>query len=299
MKYLVSGSSGLIGTALCDSLSRDGHEVVRLVRGGVSDGERRVAWDPAAGKLDGAEIEGFDGVIHLAGESIATGRWSVAKKARIRDSRVDATMLLAGALANLERKPSVFISGSAIGYYGESGDAVVNEDSSLGAGFLAEVCRDWESATAAATDSGIRVVTLRAGVVLSRNGGALAKMLTPFKLGVGGVVGSGNQYMSWIDLDDEVGAIRHCLGNEACRGAVNAVGPNPVTNRGFTKTLGKVLGRPTVFPMPAFAARLAFGEMADALLLASTRVEPLKLLDTGFRFEHADLEDSLRHLLAR
>jgi hypothetical protein len=242
-------------------------------------------------------LEGFDGVVHLAGENLAEGRWTDEKKRRIRESRTKGTQLLSETLAKLTEKPAVLVSASAVGFYGNRGDEVLNEQSAAGEDFLADVCREWELATLPAAQSGVRVVQLRFGVILSGEGGALKKMLLPFRLGVGGKLGNGKQYLSWIAIDDAVGAIEHALFNDAVRGAVNAVAPEPVTNYEFTKTLGSVLSRPTIFPVPAFAARLAFGEMADATLLASQRVNPLRLKETGYTFKYPKLEDALRHVL--
>lgn len=298
MKIAVSGSSGLVGSALVSFLSAGGHRVSRLVRSKPQPGSADVHWDPAAGSVDAAGLEGLDAVVHLAGENIA-GRWTPEKKARIRDSRVKGTRLLTETLARLKQAPKVLVSASAIGYYGHRGDEALREDSPSGSGFLAEVCREWEAAAQPAAQKGIRVVSLRIGVVLSPAGGALARMLPPFRLGLGGKIGSGRQYMSWIGIDDLAGVIHHAVTNESLRGAVNAVAPRPVTNQEFTKTLGRVLGRPTIFPMPAFAARLAFGEMADELLLASTRVEPARLAVSGYIFRNPDLEGALRHLLGK
>jgi uncharacterized protein (TIGR01777 family) len=299
MNILVSGSTGLVGTALIAALTGSGHEVVRLVRSKSRSASRElIGWDPEANYIDAAGLAGLDAIVHLAGESIASGRWTALKKARIRDSRVRGTQLLCEALAHSATPPPVLVCASAIGFYGDRGDEVLTETSAGGKGFLAEVCRDWEGATEPARQKGIRVVNLRFGVILSAQGGALAKMLTPFKMGVGGVVGSGRQYMSCITIDDVIGAIQHSLGNNSLNGPVNVVDPTSVTNHDFTKTLGKVLGRPTVFPMPAFAARLAFGEMADELLLSSARVVPTKLQTSGFQFRYPDLEASLRHVLA-
>jgi uncharacterized protein (TIGR01777 family) len=257
-----------------------------------------LGWDPAAGSIDKEGLEGHDGVVNLAGENIAE-RWTLAKKARIRESRVKGTRLLADALAGLSQPPKVLVCASALGYYGNRGSEVLREDSGAGSGFLAEVCQEWEAAAEPAKQKGIRVVHLRIGIVLSPAGGALAQMLLPFKMGVGGKVGSGQQYMSWVALDDVVGAIHHTLSTESLGGAANAVAPNPVTNLEFTKTLGRVLGRPTIFPMPAFAARLAFGEMADGLLLSSARLEPAQLTASGYQFRYPHLESALRHLLAK
>jgi uncharacterized protein (TIGR01777 family) len=250
-----------------------------------------------AGTIDASALEGVDAVVHLAGENIAQ-RWTSSQKAKIRDSRIKGTQLLCETLARLSSPPKVLVSASAIGYYGDRGEQILTEDSPLGRGFLAEVCRGWEAATEPARQRGLRVVPLRFGVVLSPAGGALAKMLPPFRLGLGGMVGSGRQYMSWIALDDVVGAIQHAIVTDTLQGPTNAVAPQAVTNQEFTKTLGKALGRPTVFPLPAFAARLMFGEMADELLLASTRVQPAKLLGSGYRFRYPELEDALRHVLA-
>jgi uncharacterized protein (TIGR01777 family) len=299
MKILVTGSSGLIGSALVPVLTAEGHSVTRLVRSKPRPGEAGIYWDPSTETIDTSSLEGFDGVVHLAGENIAAGRWTAEQKARIRDSRVKGTRLLAESLARLARRPAVLLCASAMGYYGSRGEEVLKESSPAGSGFLAEVCREWEAAAEPAARRGIRVVSLRMGVVLSSKGGALATMLLPFRLGVGGRVGDGKQYMSWIAIDDVVGAFSFALRSETLRGPVNVVAPNPVTNAEFTKTLGRVLGRPTVFPMPAFAARLAFGEMADGLLLASARIEPAKLLVTGYAFRFAELEGALRHLLGR
>lgn len=297
LRILVTGAGGLIGSALVPYLTTGGHAVVRLGR--AAGGADAVHWDPAAGTIDRAALEGVDAVVHLAGESVAGGRWTAEKKARIRDSRVDGTRLLADALAGLARPPKVLVSASAIGIYGDRGADVVREDSPPGAGFLADVCRAWEGATAAATARGIRVVHLRLGVVLSAAGGALATMLPPFMLGVGGPVGDGRQFLSWIALDDVLDAILFALTTPTVTGPVNAVAPRPVTNADFATTLGRVLGRPAFVPFPAAAVRLLFGEMGEALLLASTRVEPARLAAAGFSFRHAELEPALRHLLGR
>jgi len=296
MKVLVTGSTGFIGSALVSALTAAGHQVTRLVRKLAGAGE--VRWDPAAGAIDTGGLEGHDAVVHLAGENIA-GRWTAAKKQRIRESRVNGTRLLAEALAKLSRRPRALVCASAIGYYGDRGEEKLREGSPPGKGFLAEACVAWEAAAKPAADAGLRVVHLRIGVVLHPKGGALKQMLLPFKLGLGGVIGSGRQYMSWIALDDLIGIFQHALANDSLRGPANAVAPNPATNREFTKSLGQVLSRPTIFPMPAFAARLAFGEMADELLLASTRVEPARLAASGYSFAYPQLEATLRHLLGR
>jgi hypothetical protein len=255
-----------------------------------------VYWDPAAGKIDAAALEGHDAVVHLAGENISQ-RWTAKQKSKILESRIRSTRLLVEALARLTNPPNVLVSASAIGYYGNRGDEILQEDSAAGIGFLPEVCREWEAATQPAAEAGIRVVNLRFGLILSPGGGALAKMFLPFKMGVGGVLGSGRQYWSWISIDDIIGVIHHALRNESLQGPVNAVSPNPVTNREFTKILGHVLKRPTLFPVPAFTLRLVFGEMADEMLLASARVQPAKLLNSGYDFRYPELEGALRHLL--
>ena len=297
MRILVSGSTGLVGSALFPRLAAAGHKVVRLARARAAPGETAVFWDPAAGTLDATAFEGFDAVIHLAGESIASGRWTHAKKARIRDSRVKGTALLAGTIASLSRPPEALLCASAIGYYGDRGDEMLREDSAPGKDFLGRVCKEWEAASEPAARQGVRVVHHRFGVILSPKGGALAKMLPPFKLGAGGRLGHGRQFMSWIAIDDALGAIEHTLGTKALRGPVNTVSPRAATNAEFTAALARVLRRPAILPMPAFAARLAFGEMADALLLSSLRVEPGRLHASGYRFLYPDLERALRHLL--
>ncbi len=295
MKVLVTGASGLVGSALGPLLAADGHEIVRLVRSAAGAGD--ILWDPDAGALGADALEGFDGVVHLAGENIASGRWNAGKKRRIKESRVRGTRLLAKTLAALKRPPQVLVSASAVGFYGNRGEEELTERSPAGVGFLSEVCREWEAATEDAEGKGIRVVHARLGVVLSARGGALAKMLTPFRLGVGGVLGNGRQYMSWITLDDTAAALGYLLATDKAAGPVNVVSPTPVTNREFTATLGRVLRRPSVFPVPALMARVAFGEMAEALLLASTRVKPDSLLDSGYAFRHGVLEEGLRHVL--
>ena len=296
MKILISGSHGLVGSALGASLKSDGHELFALVRR-APHSESEVEWYPERGSLALSGMEGMDAVVHLAGESIASGRWTDEKKQRIRDSRVKATTVLAEALGNLREPPKTLISASAIGYYGDRGDLILTEASAAGNDFLAGVCVEWENATESAPKKGIRVVKARFGVILSTGGGALAKMLTPFRMGVGGRVGSGRQWMSWIALDDVVGALKFALANDALSGPVNFVAPNPVTNAEFTKTLGKALSRPTLFPIPAFGVRLAFGEMADALLLSSQRVAPERLKQAGYEFEYPDLAGALSNAL--
>jgi hypothetical protein len=299
MKILISGATGLIGSALVPLLTTGGHQVTRLVRSQPNPGTAEILWHPEAGIVDTQRLEGLDAVVHLAGENIAGGRWTAQQKAKIRDSRVRGTQVLCEALAQLAHPPTVLVCASAVGYYGHRGEEVLREESTPGKGFLAEVCRAWEAATAAAEQKGIRVVHLRFGMVLSTNGGALAKMLLPFRWGLGGPLGSGRQYWSWMALDDAIGALHHALVTDTLQGPVNAVAPHPVTNYEFTKVLGRVLKRPTLFPVPAFAARLVFGEMANDLLLASTRVEPTRLLATGYVFRYPELADALRHLLGK
>ncbi|MBN8625336.1 MAG: TIGR01777 family oxidoreductase [Planctomycetes bacterium] len=297
LRVLVTGSGGLIGSSLIPMLTTGGHTVARMTRTQSKRGGIR--WDPDAGEIDPSALEGFDAVVHLAGENIAGGRWNEERKRRILESRTKGTSLLAGALAKLKNPPKVFACASAIGFYGNRGDETLDERSPAGEGYLADVCKQWEAAAEPARAAGIRTVNMRFGIVLGMGGGALAKMLTPFKLGAGGNLGSGKQWMSWVALDDAVGAIHHALFNEALTGPMNVVAPTPVTNAEFTKTLGRVVARPTIFPMPAFAARLALGEMADALLLASTRVLPQALQLTDYRFRFPTLEEALRHLLGR
>jgi uncharacterized protein (TIGR01777 family) len=299
MKILVSGSHGLVGKALIHSLIGDGHEVVRLVRREQTFGAPEVEWHPNQGRLDAEHLEGFDVVVHLAGENIASGRWTSEKKRAIRESRVKGTMLLSQSLARLSRPPSVFLSASAIGYYGNRGDELLTEESMPGEDFLAGVCVEWEKATQPAVEKGIRTICTRFGIILDANEGALAKMLLPFRICIGGRIGDGKQWMSWIALDDVVNGLKFLMEDKATRGPVNFVAPNAVTNAEFTNTLGRVLSRPTLFPVPAFAARLAFGEMADALLLASQKVEPSVLEDRGFTYYWPSLEPTLRHLLNR
>ena len=297
MKIGVTGSKGLVGSALVPLLATYGHNVVGLRRR-TESAQDHEGWDPTTGRVTVSE-NALDAVVHLAGENIASGRWNAARKSRIRDSRVDGTRRLAEALAGQAQRPHTLVVASAIGYYGDRGNECLTESSTAGEGFLPEVCHAWEGATAPAKDAGIRVIHLRIGIVLTPDGGALAQMLLPFKMGVGGVIGPGQQYMSWIALDDVLAAIRHALHTETLDGPVNTVAPQPVTNAEFTRTLGRVLRRPTLLPLPAFAARLAFGEMADALLLSSTRVQPARLEETGFKFEYPDLEAALRHVLQR
>ena len=293
-RILVSGVSGPIGAALLPSLKSRGYEVTRLVRG-AANGNDQIPWNPTQ-PIAPEKVSGFDAVIHLAGESIV-GRWTKTKKMKIRESRVGGTTALAEALAQAATKPQVFVCSSAIGYYGDRGSEVLHERSSPGAGFLADVCREWEAATKAAAKAGIRTVQMRTGVVLSPQGGALGKMLLPFKIGVGGKIGDGRQWMSWIDVQDMVGAIHHILKSDLLQGPVNMVAPKPVTNAEFTKTLASVLSRPAILPVPAFAVKLAFGEMGETVLLGSQRVEPTQLVMSGYPFRFSSLQASLENIL--
>ena len=296
MKILVTGATGLVGSELVPFLSKHGHDVYRLTRGKAHEAHD-IIWDPAHNQLPKGRIEGTDVVVHLAGENIAGKRWNPAVKAELQRSRVEGTKLLCETISKLQTPPKTLICASAIGYYGDRGSELLNETSAKGSGFLSDLCRDWEAACEPARASGIRVVNLRIGVILSPKGGALSKMLTPFKLGGGGVVGSGNQYWSWIAIDDLIGIINFCIANEKIAGPVNATSPCPVTNYEFTKSLGSVLKRPTIVPMPGFVARIALGEMANELLLASARVMPNRLSESGYRFQYTSLEPALKHLL--
>ncbi|MCB1111839.1 MAG: TIGR01777 family protein [Chlamydiales bacterium] len=294
MKILIAGASGLIGHALVDALEKKGHQVITLVRKKNLTGPEAVFWDPEQQQLDPDQIEGVDAIINLAGENVASGRWSDDKKKNIHDSRVNCTMLLSSTVAKLRKKPHVWINASAIGYYGDRGNEPLTENSAPGSAFLSKVCQDWETAV---SSGGTRVVVLRIGIVLSGHGGALKRMLPPFKMGLGGILGTGQQYMSWIALPDLVDIFLFALEKESLSGPVNAVSPQPLTNQEFTETLGSFLGRPTVFPVPAFAARLLFGEMADELLLSSARVVPEKLQQSGYAFKYPYLENALEAVL--
>lgn len=289
MNILLTGSHGLIGRALIDVFTGQGDRVVRLVRGPSRPSSPNPTWDPVANQIDENRLEGFDGVIHLAGESLVARRWTPAQKVRIRESRINGTRLLAGALGRLSRPPRVLLSASAVGYYGDRGEEILREESPPGIGFLAEVCRQWEAAAEPARRAGIRVVHLRTGLVLSATGGVLARILPIFRLGLGGPLGSGRQYMSWIAIDDVCGAVLHLLANNTVAGPVNMVSPHPVTNREFTVALGLALSRPTRFAVPASILRVVLGEMADEALLASARVEPARLRASGYAFRFPDL----------
>lgn len=294
MNVLVSGAKGLIGSALIPELEAGGHRVNRLTRTPRSGEDIR--WDPDAGMIEG-DLAGFDAVVHLAGESIAEGRWTSERKRRILESRQKGTHLLAEKIAGLPEPPSVMVSASAIGYYGDRGNELLTEESEPGTMFLSGVCREWEAAAQPAREAGVRVVHPRFGIVLSTEGGALGSTLPIFKLGGGGKIGSGRQYWSWVSLDDVVGALVHAINRDALSGPVNVVAPDPLTNAEYTRVLGRVLGRPTFFAVPAPAARIVLGGMADNLLLASARVEPAKLDETGYEYCHPKLEGALRHLL--
>ncbi|HEX9164449.1 MAG TPA: TIGR01777 family oxidoreductase [Gemmatimonadales bacterium] len=293
----ISGASGLVGTAVAKALAARGDRVLRLVR--KPPGQDEMRWDPAGGAIDAPRLEGVDGVVHLAGESIAAGRWTAERKRRIRDSRVAGTRLLAGALSRLARKPAVLVSASAVGIYGDRGDEPLDESSATGQGFLAEVGREWEAAIEPAAGAGIRVVLPRLGIVLASHGGALAKMLPPFRLGLGGPLGRGTQWMSWITLDDAVGVVLAALDRPDLAGPVNAVAPGPVTNAEFTRLLAAAVHRPAIFPVPAVALELLFGEMAREALLASQRVLPRKLTAAGFAFGDPVLGPALRRVVSR
>jgi uncharacterized protein len=297
VKVLISGSTGLIGSALVEALHAEDEEPVRLVRSTRGHEEPEVAWTPSEGRIDKAGLEGLDAVVHLAGENIHAGRWTPRRRAALYDSRVKGTRLLAESLAALEKPPAVLIAASAIGWYGNRGDERLDEESPPGDNFLAEICRDWEAATAPAEEQGIRTVHLRIGLVLSTEGGGLAKMLPPFRMGLGGRLGDGSQWISWITRADLIAAILFCLRNENMRGPVNALTPNPVTNRQLTADLSAVLSRPAFMHVPACMVRLLFGEMGRELLLASVRAQPRRLEQAGFQFHHPELRSALQCLL--
>lgn len=305
MRILISGSTGFLGTFLIETLKREGHTIGRLVRPGTGRGkasgapEQTIRWDPVAGECDAAAAEGFDALVHLAGASIAGARWSRSRKRLLRTSRIDATRHLIGFLSKLQRPPRVIVAASAIGYYGDRGDETLTETSPQGGDFLATLCREWEAETARGAEFGARVVTLRFGIILAALGGALPRMALPFKLGMGGKLGSGRQWMSWLTLGEAAGIIEFALGNSGLAGPANAVTPNPVQNTQFTRVLAKTLRRPALFPAPAFALRLALGEMAGALLLSSQRVMPSKLEQNGYRFARPDLAKALAEIFEK
>ncbi|MFN2375354.1 MAG: TIGR01777 family oxidoreductase [Candidatus Binatia bacterium] len=299
-RIAITGANGLVGSALAKLLTRSGAEVTSIVRRRAAAGNanaREAIWNPGAGTIDAASLEGLDAVVHLAGENIAAGRWTPALRQRLVASRVDGTRLLCRTLAALQRPPRVLISASATGFYGDRGELELDEESEAGHGFLADLCRRWEAETAAARDAAIRVVNLRIGVVMTPEGGALGQMLTPFRFGVGGRLGPGTQYMSWISMDDLLAAIVHCIATPSLDGPVNAVAPGPVTNAELTRSLADALHRPALLPVPAFALRALLGEMADGLLLASTRVKPRRLLASGFAFRQPRLDAALAAML--
>ena len=294
----ITGASGMVGTALATVLRDSGHTPFNITRKASGESGENILWDPASGLKDPSRLETVDTVVHLAGENIAAGRWTPALKDRIRRSRIEGTRSLVKSIATSSHRPKTFVCASAIGFYGERGDTLLDENAVAGTGFLADVCREWEHEAEAAKDLGVRVVKVRIGVVLSPKGGALAKMLLPFKLGAGGIIGSGKQYWSWIGLHDLVRIIAFCIDHDSIQGAVNAVSPNPMTNYDFTKGVGRALHRPTLFPLPAFVAKLVLGEMANELLLSSTRVTPKKLQEHGFEFHYPELVGCLEHELS-
>ena len=295
-RVAITGATGLVGGTLSTLLRAEGHEVLPIVRSRPKPGE--IGWDPVRGEIDVRRLDGIDAVVHLAGEKVAQ-RWTPRVKARIRQSRVQTTELLSAALASAGKPPNVLVSASAVGIYGDRGEERLGESAPPGHDFLGELAQDWEAATAPAAEAGVRVVLTRFGVVLSRDGGAIARLLPPFRMGVGGRLGSGKQWMSWISILDAVRAIRFALGSPALTGPFNLVSPNPVRNEEFTRVLGSVLRRPVLLPVPRFALAIAFGAMADATLLASQRAFPDRLLSAGFEFRHPDLADALRHALDR
>lgn len=309
MRILISGSTGFLGTALIETLQAQGHTIAPLLRpgtarkgaAGVNDkvNQQAIAWDPVAGRFDAARAEGADALIHLAGASIAGGRWTAARKELLRTSRIDATRHLIGALGKLQRPPRVIVAASAIGYYGDRGEETLTEAGAPGTGFLPKICREWEAEAARAALFGARVASLRFGIVLAAHGGALPRIVLPFKLGAGGRLGNGRQWMSWLTLRETIGIVQFALATPGLAGPINAVSPNPVRNSEFTAVLAKTLHRPALFPAPAFALRLALGEMAGALLLASQKVVPAKLTDSGYRFTSPDLPDALADALRK
>ncbi|MFA6915332.1 MAG: TIGR01777 family oxidoreductase [Parachlamydiales bacterium] len=294
MKIAIAGASGLIGNRLIPFLESKGHRVTKIVRSASSNGE--IHWDPSNHQIDATLLEGMDVIINLAGENIASGRWTEDRKKKILNSRIDGTRTLSEAVQKLQSPPQLFINASAIGIYGNRGNETLTEDSAPGAGFLADVCQQWEKAIVPLPHT--RVVMLRFGAVLDPNGGILGKMLLPFKIGLGGVIGGGEQYISWVDISDLLDVFEFVISNNMLTGPVNAVAPDPVTNYEYTKTIGEVLSRPTFFSMPEFVARFAFGEMADEMILCSEKVLPSKLTANGFSFKHPKLKQSLEHLLA-
>ncbi len=298
MQIAISGSTGLVGRALVSHLEDAGHEITRLVRPGTPESADGIPWDPATGELDAGRLEGYDTVVHLAGEPIDQ-RWTKTTKQRILDSRVQGTELIATTLAKLDDPPDVLVSASAVGYYGDRGDTWLEEDAGPGDLFISEVCQRWEAAARPAAENGVRVVNLRTGIVLSDEGGALARMLPFFKAGLGGHLGSGDQYVPWITREDMVRTIEHLIDTDDVEGPVNVCTPEPATNKALTKALGKAIGRPTILWVPSFGVRLMYGQMGEELLLASDRTRPAKLEESGYTWEHTDLEDALSRVLGR
>ena len=298
MRVAVTGSSGLIGSAYGEMAEKNGVEVVRLVRRDPLPGQSEIRWDPEAGEVSEEGLAGVKAVVHLAGENIGARRWSSAQKARIRDSRVKGTKTISSAVARLDPKPDVLVCASALGYYGDRGDDVLTEDAAAGSDYLAQVGVEWEEASRSASDAGIRVVNLRFGLVIGRDAPLLTRQLPIFKLGLGGRLGNGGQYMSWVSLDDVVSVISYAIDTPRLVGPINVCSPNPVTNAEFTKTFGRVLSRPALFVVPRFAMKAAFGEMADTMF-SSVRMSPTRLIDSGFEFDFPDLEGALRHALGR
>lgn len=299
MKIVISGASGLMGKALTDAVRADGHSVAHLVRAGGSPSAGDIPWDPASGRIDAAALEGADAVVNLNGASIASRRWTGSYKALLRSSRIDPTRLLVATFAQLQHKPRVFLSASAVGFYGSRGDEILTEASARGVDFLALVASEWEAEAARATQAGIRTVLLRFSVILSGNGGALPRMLLPFRFGAGGRFGSGKQWTSWIALEDAVGIVRAAIEDERFNGPINVVAPNPLRNAEFTRIVARILHRPAIFPAPAFALRMALGEMADALLLVSQRAIPERLTAMGYSFRFPEFDAALRAALGR
>jgi uncharacterized protein len=297
MNIAISGASGLVGKALCSALANDGHVVLRIVRSLAPD-SHSISWDPVKGTIENEKLEGVDAIIHLAGEGIANTPWTKAKKERIYSSRIDGTSLIARTISELQKKPATLIAASAVGIYGHRPEEILTEDSAPGRGFLAKTCCDWELATEPARDAGVRVCSLRIGIVLDKNGGALEKMLVPFKLGVGGQLGSGSQHMSWISLNDLVRLFQAALATSELSGAINAVSPTPVTNKTFTKALASTLHRPALLPVPAFVLKALFRDFATEGLLADCAVVPKKALASGFKFQNESLGDFLHEHLA-
>ena len=297
MRIAVTGSSGLVGSALTEAITRAGHTSVKMVRSDRDFSLNSIFWDPQQGLLNNQDLNSVDAVVHLAGENIAGKKWNKAFKKKIRDSRIQSTTLLASSLAAMKNPPKVLISASAIGFYGDRSDQELTEESSIGEGFLPDLAKDWEDAAKVVTSNGVRLVTLRIGVVISKKGGALAKMLLPFKLGLGGPLGDGKHYVSWISLDDLISIILFCIDHPELSGPVNATAPNPVQNKEFTKALAKAVCRPAIFPLPKIIAKLIFGEMADEALFASAKIIPRKLLAAGFTFTHDTIDKAFKHEL--